>query len=226
MAKCKVRVVTGYCRLEEHPRRPDEYYALGQKLGHSLGQQDLACYYERVGDLWLSKFLEKLPPLQPPLSWSKGDNPKKNSLEYHCIQFQKFAWLARAANEDQESDTFVWMDYGICSQPGVGGDVIQPFLQKIRRNDFALPGCWEQMISDPSDDYPCWRFCGSLMIVPRADVHRMFQLIQAMTRLYVRSMKRVSWEVNMLARIEPMIAKAGLRWYKADHNALQFTRYE
>ncbi len=73
-------------------------------------------------DLWLSQFLEKLPPLEPPLTWSKGDNPKKNSLEYHCVQYQKFAWLARAANEDEESDTFVWIDYGIASQPGFNAD--------------------------------------------------------------------------------------------------------
>ena len=217
--------MTGYCRLENHPRRPEEYYELGQKLGHSLGQQDLACYYEKVPDLWLTQFLEKLPPLQPPLSWSKGDNPAKNSLEYHCIQHQKFAWLARAANEDQESDTFVWMDYGICSQPGIDGVVIGDFLRRIRKNDFALPGCWDPT-PDPNDAYPCWRFCGSLMVVPRADTHRMFQLAGALVRTYVRSVKRVTWEVNTLARLEPWLKKFGLRWYSADHNATQFTHYE
>ena len=222
----KVRVVTGYVRLEDHPRRPDEYYALGQKLGHSLGQQDLACFYERVPYLWLSKFLEKLPPLQPPLSWSKGDNPSKNSLEYHCIQHQKFAWLARAANEDQEADSFVWIDYGIASQPGFNADDLQSFLKRIRRGDFAMPGCWEQMIPDPLDDYPCWRFCGSVMIVPRSDCHRMLELVQAMARTYVRALKKVTWEVNTLARCEPFLKKVGLRWYKADHNVTQFTRYE
>ena len=226
LSRPKVRVVTGYVRLEDHPRRPDEYYALGQKLGHSLGQHDLACFYERVGDLWLSKFLEKLPPLSPPLSWSKGDNPAKNSLEYHCIQHQKFAWLARAANEDQESDSFVWIDYGIASQPGFNADDLQAFLKRIRRGDFAIPGCWEGVIPDPLDDYPCWRFCGSVMIVPRPDTHRMLELIQAVTRMYVRSMKKVTWEVNTLARCEPMLKKVGLRWYKADHNVTQFTRYE
>lgn len=225
MAKCKVRVVTGYCRLEEHPRRPDEYYALGQKLGHSLGQQDLACYYERVGDLWLTKFLEKLPPLQPPLTWAKADNPAKNSLEWHCIQHQKFAWLARAANEDQGSDTFVWLDYGLFSQPGMNADDLQAFLKRIRRNDFAMAGCWGPT-PDPMDEYPCWRFLGSSMIVPRADTHRMFELVQAMTRTYVRAMKKVTFEINTLARIEPMLKKVGLRWFEADHNVTQFTRYE
>ena len=154
-----------------------------------------------------------------------GDNPKKNSLEYHCVQHEKFAWLARAANEDQESDTFVWMDYGIMSQPGITGEIVQDFLRKIRKNDFAMPGCWTPT-PDPMDAFPCWRFCGSLMIVPRADTHRMLELVQAVTRLYVRSMKKVTWEVNTLARCEPMLQKAGLRWYQADHNATQFTHYD
>ena len=225
LARAKVRVITGYVRLEGHPRPPAEYEALGQRLSGALGLADIGVYYQKVPDLWLTQFLEKLPPMEPPLRAATGDNPKKNSLEYHCIQHQKFAWLARAANEDQESDTFVWMDYGIMSQPGITGEIIQDFLRKIRKNDFAMPGCWGPT-PDPMDSFPCWRFCGSLMIVPRADTHQMLQLVQAVTRLYVRSMKRVTWEVNTLARCEPMLKKVGLRWYSADHNATQFTHYD
>ncbi len=79
---------------------------------------------------------------------------------------------------------------------------------------------------DPDDNYPCWRFCGSVMIVPRADTHRMFQLRRHYTRVYVRMMHRVTWEVNLLARMEPFLRKVGLRWYAADHNVTQFTRYD
>jgi hypothetical protein len=218
-------VITGYVRLEDHPRPPAEYETLGQRLSSALGLADLGVYYQKVPDLWLTQFLEKMPPMEPPLSWAKGDNPKKNSLEYHCIQHQKFAWLARAANEDQESDTFVWMDYGIMSQPGITAEIIGDFLRKIRKNDFAMPGCWGPT-PEPMDEFPCWRFCGSLMVVPRADALRMLELIQAVTRLYVRSMKKVTWEVNMLARCEPMLQRVGLRWYQADHNTTQFTNYD
>ena len=67
---------------------------------------------------------------------------------------------------------------------------------------------------------------GIVMIVPRADTHRMLQLVQAYTRTYVRAMRRLTFEVNTLARIEKMLAKVGLRWYQADHNATQFTHYD
>ena len=224
MARAKVRVVTGYVRLENHPRKPEEYYELGQKLGHALGMQDLACYYEKVPDLWLTQFLEKLPPMEPPLTWAKADNPKKNSLEWHSVQYQKFAWLARAANEDQESDTFLWLDYGLFSQPGMNADDLQSFLKRIRKKDFAMAGCWGPT-PEPVDEYPCWRFLGSSMIVPRADTHRMFLLVQAITRTYVRALGRVTFEINTLARIEPMLKKVGLRWFEADHNVTQFTNY-
>jgi hypothetical protein len=224
LARAKIRVVLGYVRLEDHPRSPQTYYELGQQLSAALGDAPLAVYYERVQDLWLTQFLEKLPPMEPPLRWAQGDNPKKNSLEFHSIQFQKFAWLARAANEDQEADTLVYIDYGIFSQPGMSAEVIREFLKRIRKNDFQMPGCWAPT-PDPMAEYPCWRFLGSLMIVPRADAPRLLQLVQAYTRTYVRAMKFVPFEVNVLASIEPMLAKVGLKWYVADHNASQFANY-
>lgn len=224
--RVKPRVVTGYVRLESHPRPPAEYERLGQLLSHALGDAPLAVYYEHVRDLWLTQFLEKLPPMEPPLSWAKADNPAKNSLEWHCVQYQKFAWLARAATEDQESDTFIWLDYGVCSQPGVNAENIRSFIRKVKKNDFAMPGCWVSPVPDPMYEYPCWRFCGSLMVVPRADTHRMLSLVQAYVRTYVRAMHKVTFEINTLAAIEPMLKKVGLRWYEADHNATQFTHYE
>jgi hypothetical protein len=226
MAKCKVKVVTAFVPIAGHPRSLEAYGKLGEKLDGVLLDANVTSYFDQqIPDLWLTKFLEKLPPLEPPLKWAKGDNPQKNTLEYHCVQHQKFAWLARAANEDQESDTFVWMDFGICSQPGITTEVVQDFLKRIKKNDFAMPGCWPP-VDDPLDEYPCWRFCGSLMIVPRTDTYRMLELMQALTRLYIRSMKQVTFEVNMLARAEKLLKKAGLRWYQADHNAKQFANYQ
>src|SRR5271156_2464654 len=145
LARPKIKVVTGYVPIPDHTRSPKEYYDLGQKLGHSLGDQSLVCYWEYMPDMWLTQFLERQPPQQPPLSWAKGDNPKKNSLEYHCVQHQKFAWLARAANNDQEADTFIWMDYGMMRLPGMNADDLQEFLKRVKKNDFAIPGCWETM---------------------------------------------------------------------------------
>lgn len=221
----KTRVVTGYVPILGHPRKVEEYGKLGYQLSDALGDHPLAVYYEKIHDCWLTKFVEKLPPMQPPLTWSKGDNPQKNSLEYHCVQHQKFEWLERAAREDGDTDTFVWMDYGLMHQPGMDAENIRRFLERIRKHDFALPGCWPPN-SDPIDAYPNWRFLGSLLVVPREDIPRLVSVTKAMARLYIRLMKNVTWEVNTLARSEDYFKSSpNYRWYEADHNASMLTRY-
>ena len=129
----------GTCALEDHPRLPVNTKPSARSWGTRSASRISRAITSALPDLWLSQFLEKLPPLEPPLTWSKGDNPKKNSLEYHCVQHQKFAWLSRAANEDQESDTFVWIDYGIASQPGFNADDLQAFLSAFGRTTSRCP---------------------------------------------------------------------------------------
>ena len=224
MAKLNTMVVTGYVRLENHTRKPETYKKLGYQLSDALGDHPLEVFYQPLRELWLTRWLESLPPMQPPLTWSKGDNPDKNTLEYHCVQHQKIAWLAKACDMHSDVDTFIWMDYGIFSQPGMSAEVIRSFLSRIRKNDFAFPGCWP-FAKDFSDQTPCWRFLGSLLIVPRAEMRRLSECFTAMTRLHIRLMKNVPWEVNTLARIEPYLDKSNFRWYEADHNASQMANY-
>lgn len=220
----KTRVVTGYVPLPDHPRSAETYGKLGYQLSDALGDHPLAVYYSTIPQLWMTKFLEKLAPREPPLSWSKGDNPRKNSLEFHCVQYEKFAWLQRAADEDGESDTFIWIDYGIFSQPGMNAEVIRGFLSRVRKDDFAFPGCWPPN-DEPIDEYPSWRFLGSLMIVPRVNMKQLFECMQASTRLYVHIMGKVTFEVNMMARVEPLLRRTPFRWYEANHDGSQFGNY-
>jgi hypothetical protein len=217
--------VTGFVPLLDQPRSHTEYEKLAYRLGDAAGEHPMVAYFEdRVSDLWLTKFIESLPSMEPPLSWSKADNPKKNNLEWHCVQHQKIAWLERAANEDSEADVFTWIDCGIFSQPGITVEVIRNFLHSIRKHDLALPGCWPPNL-DPIDEYPNWRFLGSLIIVPREEMRRLCECFYAMTRLYIRLQKKVSFEINSLARIEPLLKKGNLRWYLANHDASQFVNY-
>ena len=221
--KAKVKVVTGFCEIPNHPRKTEEYVELGNRLKSAMGVRPIQAFYYDVKDLWLTQWLEHLPPMEPPLKWVTYDNPGKNSLEYHCVQHQKVEWLAQAANMDQEADSFVWLDYGIMRLPGMNGDYLTSFLDRIVKNDFAIPGCWP--IDEVPTDAPCWRFCGSLLIVPRADVHNLTKAFKAVTRMFIRSMKKVSFEVNMLALVEQTNIP-NLRWYEADHNVTMLTKYE
>ena len=222
--KAKVKVVTGFVQIPNHPRKEEVYVDWGNRLKSAMGVRPIQAFYYDVKDLWLTQFIERLPPMEPPLKWAQYDNSAKNSLEYHCVQHQKVEWLATAANLDQDADTFVWLDYGIMHLPGVNGDYLTTFLDKIVKNDFAIPGCWPKNEMDEWD-CPNWRFCGSMLIVPRKDIDNLAKAFKAVTRMFIRSMKKVSFEVNMLALVEQTHIP-NLRWYAADHNATMFTNYE
>lgn len=221
--RAKVKVVTGFVPIPGHPRAVEDYVDLGNRLKSAMGVRPIQAFYYEMPELWLTRWIEQLEPMKPPLSWATADNSVKNSLEYHCVQHQKVEWLAQAANLDQDADTFVWIDYGIMHLPGMNGDYLTSCLDRIVKQDFAFPGCWPK--GEVSTETPCWRFCGGLLIVPRQDIVNLEKAFKAVTRLFIRSMKKVSFEVNMLALVEQTNIP-NLRWYQADHNPTMFTAYE
>lgn len=212
-----LKVVTGYVPITNHPRTPEEYGRLGEKLRQL--KAPVQPFYGNVTSCWLYQLIDKLP-FTP--QWAVSDNPKKNTLAYHCVNHQKFDWLYQASRLDTEADTFVWLDYGIMHVPGVTPAVINDFLDHVRKGDLAIPGCWP--VGQIDDAHPCWRFCGGLMVVPREYVQPLKNLIQAIVMLHVNVTKVVTWEVNSLARAE-QTGKVPMRWYKADHDQTMFTNY-
>ena len=222
--RAKVRVVTGYVPIHGHTRAPEEYAKLGEQLNGALGDFKPAVFYNTIAELWMTPFIEKLAAGGHHIRHSEGDNPAKNSMEYHAVQHQKFEWLEQAALRDTDADVFVWLDYGCMRLPGFDSNSLTEFLRRVRKNDLAIPGCWEK--KEVTDYYPCWRFCGTLFVVPRQDVFPLNKAFKAITRLYVRAMRNVTWEVNDLARMELANVGPRIRWYPADHNATMLTGYE
>jgi len=217
-----VQVVTGYVPISGHPRSAVEYGKLGEDIFRPLSAAGVYVrpYYEKLSDCWLWKYMQSI---KTPTTHSAGDNPAKNTLAYHCVQHQKFGWLLKAAIQNPKPDTLVWIDYGIGHVPGVTAAVILDFLGKIKDNDFAIPGCWEKQNAFNNDLWPCWRFCGGVLVVPRPVVHTLYKTVKRSVREHLIQTKNVTWEVNTLARIEPILPH--LRWYKADHNETMFTGY-
>jgi hypothetical protein len=222
-----VKVITGYVPIQDHPRTAAEYGALGEKIFVPLGLAGINCerFLGTVENTWLYKLLERaqMDNHDMVVPVAAGDNPRKNTLAYHCVQHEKFKWLVQAAVADLISDTFVWLDYGVGHVPGVEPEIVEDFINQIKRDDFAIPGCWK----DPLfyiDAVPCWRFCGGVMVVPRQDIPVLFQAITKVVAGRLDDGRGVTWEVNSLAEAE----KEGLispRWYQADHNATMFTGY-
>ena len=221
--RAKVRVVTAYVPIAGHTRTPQEYAKLGEQLEGALGDFRPAVFYNKVPELWMTPFIEKLTVNGHPVNHSQGDNPAKNSMEYHAVQHNKFEWLEKAAMLDTEADQFVWLDYGCMRLPGFDSNNLTEFLRRVKKNDLAIPGCWEKR--EVTDNYPCWRFCGTLFVVPRADIFPLNRAFKAMARMYTRATRNVTFEVNTLARVEWFNVGPSIRWYSGDHNASMLTNY-
>ena len=212
----RARLVTAYVPIIDHPRKSSEYGELGEKLSGVPVRKK--AFYQEVGSTWLAQYLRLLPHAP---RWSVGDNPEKNSLAYHCVQHEKFSWLAQAAREYDDDDIFVWVDYGIFHQPGVCNEAIVKFMESLDDAAIYIPGCWDQQHTIYPDS-PNWRFCGSTFAVPRRYVTALDDEMRALVKRRVGFTNNVEWEVNNLARLEKETALP-IRWYKADHDVTQFT---
>jgi hypothetical protein len=213
----KARLVTGYIPIIDHPRPAEEYGELGEKLGGVPVRKK--AFYQRVEDTWLAQYLRLLPS-RP--GWSTGDNPYKNSLAYHCVQHEKTAWLVQAAQE-YDDDIFCWVDYGIFHQPGICNAAIVRFMESLDDKAIYAPGCWPKDDGAINPFSPCWRFCGSVLAVPRAFIEQLDQEVRAQAKATISILSNVEWEVNTWARVEQK-TKLPFKWYKADHDVTQFSK--
>lgn len=218
----KVKVVTGYVPIPTSPRTAKEYGELGEKLREL--KTPIHPFYNTLAECWLQRYIDR-NRLTP--GWAVADNSKKNSLAYHIVNHQKFEWLVHAAAQDNRPDTFVWIDYGIHHVPEVNTEVIECFLGGIKKDDLAIPGCWSATnawCQNVGDEYPNWRFCGGVMVVPRAMVFPLFVGVRKQVKVHLDLTNRVTFEVNTLASVERG-TQLPIRWYQADHNETLFTNY-
>ncbi len=217
----KTKIVTGYIPIQGHVRSAKEYGELGEELfGKLHGDFDIHPFYETIDQTWLCKLIRKSGV---DVTHSEADNPEKNTLAYHCAINQKFMWLLRAAMLDPLPSTFVWIDYGIGHVEGVTPEIVNEFMRKIEQDDFAMPGCLPLEGLMVNDLWPCWRFCGGVMVVPRDKVFPLFNEISKYVSQQLFKTHNVTWDMNNVAAVEKDLP--GLRWYKADHDETMFTAY-
>lgn len=220
MTEKRVRLVTGYIPIPNHPRTAAEYGDLGERLGGVPCRKK--AFYQLVEHTWLRKYADGFPPGY--FKVSKHDNPLKNTLDYHAVNHQKVTWMKQAA-EEYDDDVFVWVDYGIFRLPGVSNQKICEFMAKIDGKHIDIPGCWGmQPIESVA---PCWRFCGSVLVCPREHLNALDTAIKVTAMEHISRTKNVEWEVNTWARVEyKNRGKLPIRWYQADHDHSLFSNYE
>jgi hypothetical protein len=221
-----IAVVTAFVPIAGHPRPPSEYHRLALALA-DLGVPVLAPVEPVLEQCWLYQHLLKEYDLDSSrFTYSTADNPDKNSLAYHIVQAQKSEFMLEVADGcPLPVDVYVWLDYGIFHVPGVTVEVVRDFLARVEgERAIAIPGCWGSDY-EYDDDWPCWRFCGGVMVVPK---EYLYVFATTMRYEYIEWLDRhrnVSWEVNTLARVERNW-HLPLWWYgPCDHDASMFTKY-
>lgn len=219
-----LKVVTGFIPLPNHPRPEADYHELGIRLIAGIQHAGFPVYVGN-GTVLKTALREFVDARTTP---KEGDNSQKNTVEYHCVQHQKFMWLYEAyQNTAVHPDNYVWIDYGILHVPGVTMDVIRKYLNRVRDDAYSIisiPGCWDNRATDEelSLEYPVWRFCGGLMKVPASLVPKFCVQAMVTAAYWMKLTRRAEWEVNTLARLE-QLDLLPIRWYKADHNQTMFT---
>lgn len=213
-------LVTGYVPIPLHPRTAAEYGELGERLSGVPVKKK--AFYGRVEDTWLAKYVNGC---KFPITSAEHDNPEKNSLAYHCVNHMKTTWLVQAADEIPTADILVWVDYGVFRLPGVNNRSIYEFMEKLDDKAIYAPGCNDkpEVIETA---YPCWRFCGSVLAVPRKLVDQLDYACRVVARQHIIKTHVVDWEVNTWARVEASRKNIPFHWYKADHNVSLFDNLE
>lgn len=218
-----VQLVTGFVPIKDHPRPLEVYKEQGERLlaiGKKLGNP-IILWEGAVEDCWLYTALKWKGGT---VKFATADNPKKNSVAYHCVQHQKTEWLYAAASLKSAPDVFVWIDYGIFTVPGVTEEGILTMIRRANHEKtVTIPGCWNTP-GDCGDQTPNWRFCGGLIVCPRAHVFALDAFMKAEAIRHLHETNTVTWEVNTLARVE-LATKLPIWWYSADHNNTMFTNY-
>lgn len=214
----RIKLVTGFTPIPDHPRPPEKYIEWGKKL---CEVNPKATYGLDLEQCWLYQFLQfaKLTPTH-----STDDNPRKNTLAYHIVQHQKVEMMVAASQDDQETDVFAWVDFGIFGIPGMTADVITKFMRRAaNEKGISIPGCWPR--SDKiSDNDVCWRFCGGLIVCHRNYLVPLDHEIKTEAVVYLKKHNHVTFEVNTLARVENK-GSLPIFWYQADHNSSMFSAY-
>lgn len=217
-------VITGYVPIEGHPRGPDEYGRLGERLGTAIAPvAPLKAYYTLLPNCWFWKVIWEHGKT---ITHAQYNNPEKNTIAYHAVNHQKTEFLAEAARTFKDVETFIWIDYGILSVPGVTTEVLQNFVQSVQDpKGIIIPGCWDERPDQINDQEPCWRFCGGVLVVPSQYAEGFDKDFKDATRRAFWRTGHVTFEVNDLARLEKQF-KQPMLWYKADHNETMFTNYK
>jgi glycosyltransferase involved in cell wall biosynthesis len=149
-------------------------------------------------------------------------NKEKDGKDFLALMNAKPELLMLAAKL-AKADAYVWFDLGILKVSKFHKRFIDrmarfPESVSLHPGKIIFPSCYgrEKINFGNMYNFPIWRFCGGILIVPDSCIDELFRL-HSIQLEKCKTMNVLTWEVNLLAACEsenPDIFQA----YFADHN--------
>lgn len=141
-------------------------------------------------------------------------NGPKDTVEFLCLILHKLYFLTEALKET-DSSHLAWIDFRIfhvIRHP----ELAQLKLRALTTRTFPgltkllSPGCWPPCPTFDIFSQVCWRYCGGLVLGPRAAIEPAYR---RQMELVYENLPSLTWEVNYWSRMEDHF-----EWYAADHD--------
>lgn len=245
----KTIIVTAYVPLSVRHRSVERYKELGAKL-LNLGLPTVAFIDPAAGvqipgnviwqpaslnDCWYKKLLT------PNVANPYGNDAKKDTLDYHSVQHEKTAWVARAL-QLTGADRAIWIDFGIFHMvqdgsnlqklpPHTDDDFGRAILECVdrleRANDHKITMACIWPLSDApiNCQEPQWYCAGSVFVVPRALGDVFDADVRHAAQQHIAETNSATWEVNTWAQVMQKHSDKFNAYY-CDHNITLFTKLQ
>jgi hypothetical protein len=200
----RARLVTGYIPLPGQVRTPAEYGELGEKLGGVPVRKK--AFYQRVEETWMNRFLNTRAVMPQAVDRGQPDQ------EQHPLPLRPAPEDGVAARRRARVPGRRRVRVGrLRHLPPAGRQ--QPSDLRVHgarqgRRDLRARLLGQAAVVESA--IPCWRFCGSVLAVPRKLVEKLHFACVKTAMKHVRTTNNVEWEVNTWARVEKNQAPVAL----------------
>ena len=164
---------------------------------------------------------------EPNIQLPCNRNPIKDTFEYIRLMHSKLDFLHHAITTNPfQSEIFAWVDFNITHIVNhvYEKKYIASFFKQLwdinpnKMESVIIPGCWSRIESVESImDNIHWRFCGGFFVGKKQDVLEFYEIHLRTLRNFVRTYKKLPWEVNIWAYLEYACGWKP-QWFLGDHN--------
>ena len=177
--------------------------------------------YFTTNELWIKQCCQELDFTLPNIR-----NEIKDNTEFIIVINSKAEFLKKAIETNYWNSThYAWIDFSISyifKEKEQTLEYLRILSKRHLNPEFLIiPGCWDKKGIVETESYIInniyWRFCGGFLLGDAKSVGKLFYLYKEHFANFIKSTKKLVWEVNFWAWLEVNILWSPT-WYYSDHN--------